>query len=553
MGAVSLDSPAAIDPMEFGVKTARLAAARQRGYPVLPGLALPGSDGAIAIEAGRRMVEAGHPAAARRAVTRAGPAQGIVADFDRIAALGTTLVVRSSTRLDDDGRWGGAFASYGEISPPEVHVAATGCWASVFAPDVLSRLVETDTSISDIGLSVLIQPQVAPALSGTADVVGNSVRVAIVVGSPVALLLGWESATVLTVRRGAICHPPPHAVQWKSLARLVHDLARRAADDFGTRRVEWAIVDGRPYVLQLTDGTPDPPPSGTPVRRAAGAHLVYRRIALGLLRRRGPLAEKFVVPFVGAIACGDPTLPGERMPSGSTLVDLLVVATQLAETLGLVMRSATGLEQRAMVDRLARGDLDLARAVAAAPVEERSWRKLLGALEELAAALVAKGQLEAPETIWWQSLDWLHQAVAGGARPPSRRPALDRFTPLLVTVSIATGRPRIAAPASPGLAAGRPVHIERPEQASLLRPGDVLVIDAALPTFAPLLWRASAVVAFRGSSAAHLMEVARALRRPAVVVLGRAWSSLEDTVMLGLNGTTGGLWLSERDRVLQGK
>jgi pyruvate,water dikinase len=141
--------------------------------------------------------------------------------------------------------------------------------------------------------------------------------------------------------------------------------------------------------------------------------------------------------------------------------------------------------------------------------------------------------------------------IAGRMAPVSRRPAFDRFTALLVGVTIAVGERRRAVPAGPGLAAGRAIRVAGPEDGASLLPGDVLVVDAALPAFAPLLWKACALVARQGSPAAHLCEVARSLRRPAVVSVDGAWAPGPGRSAIGLDGATGEIWALDVDRDLQ--
>ncbi|MFC0082036.1 PEP-utilizing enzyme, partial [Aciditerrimonas ferrireducens] len=51
-------------------------------------------------------------------------------------------------------------------------------------------------------------------------------------------------------------------------------------------------------------------------------------------------------------------------------------------------------------------------------------------------------------------------------------------------------------------------------------PGAVVVVRRPAPQLAPALWVAAGLVAERGSGAAHLVEVARSLRVPAVVGVG---------------------------------
>jgi pyruvate,water dikinase len=82
--------------------------------------------------------------------------------------------------------------------------------------------------------------------------------------------------------------------------------------------------------------------------------------------------------------------------------------------------------------------------------------------------------------------------------------------------------------ASPGAAFG-PVYVVRKESETLLFPrGAVLVVRQALPRWAALLGRASALIAEQGSVAGHLANVAREFGVPAIVGMAGATDLLEN-------------------------
>ena len=71
--------------------------------------------------------------------------------------------------------------------------------------------------------------------------------------------------------------------------------------------------------------------------------------------------------------------------------------------------------------------------------------------------------------------------------------------------------------ASPGTGAGRLRLLRTEADAAAFRPGEVIVARYPLNWMAPLLWGAAGLVTTGGSRAAHLIEVARWLKVPAVV------------------------------------
>lgn len=256
---VSLDSPEALDPAIVGVKAAGLAAARQRGLPVLPGVVVPVAAGRAAIELGVRTLEAEGPGRARLVVDRFPVDDELAATLEAAAAqLGDPLIVRSSTTLDGDGRWSGAFNSIGHVRPDEVAGALRGCWSSVFRPDALKRFDLTGVEPRDIGMAVLLQRQLRPSCGGMAEVDGDG-RVSIwaAAGAPGPLLAGLSVGVRGSIGQGgevdgALDGLP---VDRSALAAL-SGACLEAHGELGANRFEWAIEAGQPWILQL-DRTAD--------------------------------------------------------------------------------------------------------------------------------------------------------------------------------------------------------------------------------------------------------------------------------------------------------
>jgi phosphoenolpyruvate synthase/pyruvate phosphate dikinase len=155
---VDLDDPAALDPLVAGAKAARLARARRLGLPALPGVV-------VAVETARSAVGAAlgelprGSGAARLAVLR------VVVDPDlldrlrqRVERLGFPVVVRSSSPLEDDPTWAGAFSSFLDIAADDLSKAIRGCWASAFAVDPLERAERAGVAPGDLAMAVLVQP-----------------------------------------------------------------------------------------------------------------------------------------------------------------------------------------------------------------------------------------------------------------------------------------------------------------------------------------------------------------------------------------------------------
>ena len=82
--------------------------------------------------------------------------------------------------------------------------------------------------------------------------------------------------------------------------------------------------------------------------------------------------------------------------------------------------------------------------------------------------------------------------------------------------------------ASCGAAAGKVHWVRRGQDTLTFEKGEVLVVERPLPRWAPLLQRASALVACEGGMAGHLATVAREYRVPALLGLGPMHDRLAD-------------------------
>lgn len=307
-----------------GAKAARLAVARAAGFPVLPGWVLPVAESRPAIRAAAAAVRGGRPAAARRAALGCPPDPELARELRAaVCSLGGRVIVRSSSPLERDPRWAGAFTSVAEVGPADAVTAVRSCWAAAFAVDPLARLASCGLPLDALELGILIQPELRPAAGGTARVTpatGGTARltpagggiprvtpaaggmtqvtpaagatgpgpVDVVVegvrGHPGALLAGWAEGA-----SGFVRLTDPGAPDWPEPASagpltellgadLVASVARLAAGVYwalGDASIEWAADNGTVWLLQAMAAgpAPAPPPEPAPpvLAVAAGA------------------------------------------------------------------------------------------------------------------------------------------------------------------------------------------------------------------------------------------------------------------------------------------
>jgi hypothetical protein len=246
-----------------GAKAAQLARAAAAGLAVLPGWVVPVAEGRPALSAGAAAIRQGQPAAARRAVLGRRLDERLASELrEAVAMLGGRVVVRSSSPLESDPRWSGAFSSVAEVGPDDVVAAVRSCWASAFAVDPLARLAACSLPPEALELGILVQPEIRPAAGGVARVTGaggaggGEVTIEGVLGHPGALLSGWAEGASALVRLPAArpsAGPPPGglaALVGPATVAAVADLAGRVRRLLGDDVIEWAAGEGGVWLLQ---------------------------------------------------------------------------------------------------------------------------------------------------------------------------------------------------------------------------------------------------------------------------------------------------------------
>lgn len=246
-----------------GAKASRLSAALRAGLPVLGGWVVPCAQARPALSAAASAVRRGEPAVARRAALSCplDPVLGVELAA-AVTDLGGRVIVRSSSPLERDPRWSGAFSSIAEIGAADVATAVRSCWAAAFAADPLARLASCGLAPDALELAVIIQPELRPSTGGTARVIQTAatgdveVDVATVAGHPGALLAGWAEGS--TAR---LCVPSPGPDGRPGLDFQVAGLAARVHRLLGDDTIEWAVQDGTIWLLQSMTSAAAPAPA----------------------------------------------------------------------------------------------------------------------------------------------------------------------------------------------------------------------------------------------------------------------------------------------------
>ena len=532
---VDLDAAGALGSI-VGAKAAALGRARRRGLPVLPGFVVPADDGRELVASLVASVRTAGPHAAALALMEAARAIDLGPAVRAAGRLGSRLAVRSSSVVEDDPAWAGAFTSFLDVQPDELPTAVAGCWASALTPPVLERCARTGARPADVCPAVLVQPMVEPQAGGIARVGADAdVHVVGVRGSPAPLLAGWSTGDAL----------PPAWV------RAVADLARRAGEGVPVT-VEWAIVDDAPVLLQVRRDGMEGPDRGQPhapvaaaLPEGAAASAVTPRVARAVARFGGPLGDELVLPWLlGCLpedGAGETWGAGERAgsrgpggPAGSAgpggggdllgSFDRTVEAARslVAEAMGTAGAPAADVAAAAarLTGRVAAGDLDVLGRVRRVPLAEQA--RVLEGIDACGRGLREAGALAHGEQLWALSVEEVRSRLV---RPEAAGWHAHRFRSLrwqpLVQASVGRwGRAVRGEAAAPGRAAGWGRRLASGADLRQVVPGDVVVLERPFPQAAPALWVASAVVAESGSPAAHLVDVARARRVPAVVGTG---------------------------------
>jgi len=378
-----------------GAKAARLSAALRGGFPVLPGWAVPCAESRPAVRVAAAELRAGRPAAGRRAVLSHPPGAALAAELrEAVNDLGGRVIVRSSSPLESDPCWSGAFSSLAEVSQHEVVTAVRSCWASAFAVDPLARLAACGLPPEALETGVLIQPEIGPDFGGVARVLptgregqapramlgsGSGVEVAVegVAGHPGGLLSGWadgasarvslpaDLACAASVRRG---HGRPAAEGplvdlagsglVVAVARLAAGIHRLLGDD----AIEWAACGGDLWLLQSGPVVDNPGADQTardgrgaddgergrgPGPGGPGRHLAAREwmpALSALLQERGRHLRGR--PAVAGQAAGRLVLCRPHQPAPATCRDAVLLVDRPLPALAPLLFTARGVIAR---------------------------------------------------------------------------------------------------------------------------------------------------------------------------------------------------------------
>ena len=518
---LDLDHPDSQQPPVVGAKAAGLAVARAAGLPVLPGVVVPAAEARPVVEAAAAALSAGNGGRARVAAMGVEPDEALVAELrERLAAYTAPLIVRSSSPLEGDGAWSGAFSSFHGVSLDELGTAIRGCWGSAFAVGVLDRAEGTGTAAEDLGLAVLVQPELQPELGGTARLLHDgTVRITATSGPLRPLMAGHvEGQTASVAPDGDVA---PTVLRDHRLLRAVADLTRRVNDVLDHQLIEWATAGGEVILLQSLHSPDLPTDQASPVARQPELDSpVALRVARLAQRYPGRLGEQLILPWAVA-ATTMPLLPAVSA-GGDATAALASARSALDELLPRLWGGsprAAGAESERVLRRL-RGDDPgpaLDHVAALPPSMPEAARTLLRDLAVVREAVLTAGLVDSEASFWRLDVEALDHALRSGTPIPESRLGVDRWEPFLHAVVRAAGASYHGTPAAPGAGAGR-AHVVGDGPPRLAPAGRyVLVASEPGPALSPLLWNAAGLVTRAGSTAAHLIEFAHSIGVPTVV------------------------------------
>ena len=357
------DSCGAVDPAagqhhphpstsEIGFKAARLAAAARAGLAVLPGWVVPVSASRGVLRSGVAAVRADGVAAGRVAVLATALDPGLEAELRAVAdLLGGGVIVRSSSPLERDGAWSGAFSSITGVGADDVARAVRSCWGSAFALDPLRRLAGCGLGLEALELAVLVQPEITPEAGGVGRIgPGSGVTVEGVRGHPGPLLSGWAEGA----RDGDLA-----GLIGPGTVADVAGLARHVYAELGDDVIEWAACEGKVWLLQSQRGVSRaalgdaPAPQDSPPSVAGGGVPALA----ALLQGRGTrVPARPAAPGTAAgplLACRPHEPPARDCRGAILLVDrpLPALAPLLFGARGVIARSGAAGSHLAEVAR----------------------------------------------------------------------------------------------------------------------------------------------------------------------------------------------------------
>lgn len=508
-----LDDPAAVDPKRVGAKAAALALARQGGLPILPGLVVEASASVRHMELGSSALAERGSGGARLTVASE-PIPGAVGIEVAGRALSATLAVRSSSPLEMDGEWAGAFASFAGITPEELPKAVAGCWASAFTVDALERQVQAGIEPGSVPMAVLVQPSIDPVVGGVAEISADgTLRVESVAGSPAALLQGWKRGVAAT-RKPDRAWDGAEAIDLVGAQILdkIASVLAAAWERFGFDRCEWGITADSLWILQLGI-VARPPITGQSALGHGPPELIP--LVQALMAAPGALGSELVLPWaVAGLAASTPTRP---VGDG----DLLDQALELSESLTSQVWGLPSTEaipaSRTLLARL-RGptpEAEIATIQRLSPPDPDQASRLIATIHAIDELLVARGALRRKGEVWHLSTAELRAVLDGEPLRAPTRVGMSVWEPLAAAVVLTHGEVHHGTSAAAGIGVGLRHHFAGPDgRTPPLRA--VVTSPLALPNLSQLIWDAAGLVTERGSPVAHVFESVRSLGVPAV-------------------------------------
>lgn len=548
---VWLDEAEARNTVLVGAKAGRLAEARRQGLPVLDGFVVPVEASADAVGDGAAVLESRRNSGAARTAVFNHQTGNLASELASAAEkLGETLVVRSSSRAEAEGIWAGAFSTYLGLRPDEVAAGVTGCWASVFNPGTLRRAKIAGIKPGDIGMGVLVQPELASACGGTATVGdGGEVTVVATPGHPGPIGAGRSAGEVAVVAGDGTIQARDGSRLSPDLGRIAR-LARQASKRMGFHHIEWAEDEnGDIYLLQAQPRTRTRPGSGPPPapRPSQGGNPYLRRLVRMMVHYPGPMGERWVWPW--AIGMDLPT-PSAIASTSRAPAEIAAEVREGAEVLTAARWAGTA--GRALVERawsaLGRGDPAplLALIESSGPVDPAGVAAQVRRLGELATSLTETGVIPSPGWIWYLDPGTLNEPERQG-EDLSGRIGLSRWDPFIYEVTTSQGHSISGRPSASGWGAGRLRSVRTADDAARLPPRSVIAAHQPVGNLAPLLWSAAGLITSEGGPGAHLFEVAEWMGVPAVCGASiEAWieaesrcSGLGEDLIVAVDGNHG--------------
>lgn len=520
---LALSDAAARDVAVAGAKAAGLAAASAAGLPVLPGVVVPVAESADVVGAAMGALASGGSAGrARLAVMKAEPGAELLRELRaRLSGLSEPLIVRSSSPLEADGTWSGAFSSFHGIGVDDLGTAIRGCWGSAFSAGVLDRARRTGTPPEDLGLAVLVQPELRPDVGGTAVLrADGGVEITSTTGPLFPLMEGHVEGSVSAV--GPDDSVREHGDVGEDLARRVAGLVRRVHEVLDHRLIEWAAVEGRVYLLQSLRSSavsaPGETREGVFVDPALTSDVAVRVIAWAQ-RCPGQLGHELVLPWAAALGGRVPDIA----PCGMSPTAALAAARAEANALVAQLWGGSPRSARAEAERVLRNLRGSDPAAAVAVLDRlpsfspRRAASILGHLETVRRYLRSEGVLDSDWAFWRLGADELELVLAEGRARPESRLGADRWEPFVHGVVRAAGECHHGRAAAPGAGAGRAYLFTSESRSPSPEGRYVIVAGQPVPALAPLLWNAAGLVTRAGSASAHLIEFAHSIGVPTVV------------------------------------